>query len=59
MLQNLQYTAVWINGGYLEWNSKESQLKRFGRQNVILKKLENVESANRSWFEEVWKFTNI
>jgi hypothetical protein len=33
--------------------SKKKQLKRFGGHDVILKKLENVESANRSWFEEV------
>jgi hypothetical protein len=47
------YTADWIDGYYYEWDSKEKQLKRFGEENVILKKLENVESANRSWFEEV------
>ncbi|GES78396.1 kinase-like domain-containing protein [Rhizophagus clarus] len=42
----------WINGSYDEWDSKEKQLKRFGDQVVVLKKLENVENANRSWFEE-------
>src|SRR5438034_83510 len=47
------YTAVWIDGGYDEWDIKEQELKRFGKQNVILKKLENVENANQSWFEEV------
>ena len=47
------YTATWIHGSYLEWNSKEKQLKRFGMLDVILKKLGNVESANRSWFDEV------
>src|ERR1043165_9856653 len=26
------YTADWIDGCYYEWNSKEKQLKRFGRQ---------------------------
>ncbi|GBC39442.2 kinase-like domain-containing protein [Rhizophagus irregularis DAOM 181602=DAOM 197198] len=47
------YTAVWIDGPYYEWDSKEKQLKRDGRWvNVVLKKLENVESANKSWFEE-------
>src|SRR6266496_3888284 len=40
------YTAVWIDGGYEEWDSKEQQLIRFGAQDVILKGLENVESAN-------------
>ncbi|POG74125.1 kinase-like domain-containing protein [Rhizophagus irregularis DAOM 181602=DAOM 197198] len=47
------YTADWIDGGYEEWDSKEQKLIRFGRQNVILKGLENVESANQRWFEEV------
>ena len=47
------YTADWINGCYEKWDSKNQQLKRFGEQAVVLKKLENVESANRSWFEEV------
>ena len=47
------YTADWIDGAFIEWDSKEQQLKRFGEQEVILKRLENVESANQSWFEEV------
>ncbi|GBC12447.2 kinase-like domain-containing protein [Rhizophagus irregularis DAOM 181602=DAOM 197198] len=42
----------WVDGKYEEWDSKKQQLKRVGRHNVILKKLENVESANQSWFEE-------
>jgi len=47
------YTADWINGPYEEWDSKEQQLTRIGTAEVILKGLENVESANKSWFEEV------
>ena len=48
------YTAGWIDGRYEEWDSNKQQLIRFGkRQAVILKGLENVESANKSWFEEV------
>ncbi|RGB33877.1 kinase-like domain-containing protein [Rhizophagus diaphanus] len=46
------YTAVWIDGGYEEWNFKKQQLIRFGMQRVILKRLENVENANQRWFEE-------
>src|SRR5581483_9303209 len=42
------YTAVWIDGGYEEWDSKEQQLIKFGRQEVILKRLENVENASRN-----------
>jgi hypothetical protein len=49
------YKAVWIDGGYDEWDSKKQQLKRFGRKNVILKTLGNVESENQRWFEEVCK----
>ncbi|GBB84710.1 hypothetical protein RclHR1_01130006, partial [Rhizophagus clarus] len=46
------YGAYWIDGRYDEWNSKEKQLKRKGGHDVVLKKLENVENANRSWFDE-------
>ncbi|GBC12314.2 kinase-like domain-containing protein [Rhizophagus irregularis DAOM 181602=DAOM 197198] len=44
--------SSWIDGRYEEWDSKEQQLKRYGRQSVVLKKLENVENANKNWFEE-------
>ncbi len=47
------YTASWIGGVYYEWDSKEKQLTRFGKHNVILKELENFKNANRNWFEEV------
>ena len=47
------YTAEWINGRYFEWNSKKQQLIRFGAQLVVLKRLENVENANKRWLEEV------
>ncbi|RGB21447.1 hypothetical protein C1646_732376 [Rhizophagus diaphanus] len=46
------YTADWINGDYNEWDFEKKQLKRFGYGEIILKKLENVRSANQSWFEE-------
>jgi hypothetical protein len=50
------YTADWIEGSYEKWDPKEQQLKRIGKQEVILKRLENVGSANQSWFEEVCIF---
>ncbi|PKY24792.1 kinase-like protein [Rhizophagus irregularis] len=53
------YTAIWINGRFIEWNSERQQLKRLGRQIVILKRLENVEYANQSWFEEAKSHLNI
>src|SRR4051812_38019387 len=40
------YTADWIDGSYVEWDSEEQQLTRFGIHDVILKGLGNVESAN-------------
>ena len=48
------YTAICIDGCYEEWDSEEQQLIRCGTNKVILKGLENVESANQSWFEEVY-----
>ncbi|EXX59513.1 Cmk2p [Rhizophagus irregularis DAOM 197198w] len=53
------YTAEWIHGRYDEWDSKEQQLKRFGEQDVVLKRLENFESANKRWFEEATSHLNI
>jgi len=47
------YTAKWTGGKYDSWDPKEKQLVRTGTGTVALKKLENVESANRSWLEEV------
>ena len=47
------YTADWIDGQYNKWDNQEQQLERTGMEKIILKKLENVESANRSWFDEV------
>ncbi|GBC07522.1 hypothetical protein RclHR1_07500007 [Rhizophagus clarus] len=46
------YTADWIEGEYEGWDSETQQLKRLGNHKVVLKSLENVKSANRSWFEE-------
>ena len=63
-LQNIKYltkggcseifTADWIGGQYYKWDNKAQQLKRLGTHEVILKRLVNVESANRSWLEEVY-----
>ena len=53
------YMAIWIDGFYIEWDNKEKQLNRSGSCTVVLKKLANVESANRSWLEEVYKLKCI
>jgi hypothetical protein len=47
------YTAEWVSGNYGEWDSNEHKLIRLGIINVVLKELENVESASQSWLEEV------
>uniref|UniRef100_U9SNA1 Protein kinase domain-containing protein n=1 Tax=Rhizophagus irregularis (strain DAOM 181602 / DAOM 197198 / MUCL 43194) TaxID=747089 RepID=U9SNA1_RHIID len=46
------YKADWIGGRYHEWDSKEQQLKRCGSMEIILKKLVNIERADRIWFDE-------
>src|SRR5437763_8575933 len=49
------YTAKWTGGYYIEWDSKKQQLIRLCEleesviQNVVLKRLENVENANKHW----------
>ncbi|POG61959.1 kinase-like domain-containing protein [Rhizophagus irregularis DAOM 181602=DAOM 197198] len=57
------YTAEWTDGNFIEWDSTQQQLKRIGGpglvQNVVLKRLENVESANKRWFEEANSHLNI
>jgi len=53
------YTADWIGGWYHRWDSNKQQLERLGTEKVILKRLTNIESANRSWFEEVCQFKII
>ncbi|CAB4420681.1 unnamed protein product [Rhizophagus irregularis] len=53
------YSAIWVNGHFIEWDSKEQQLKRIGDCYVVLKTLENVENASQSWFEEAKSHLNI
>ncbi|CAB4420750.1 unnamed protein product [Rhizophagus irregularis] len=53
------YTAIWINGNFIEWDSEGQQLKRFGCHYVVLKRLENVENATQSWIEEAKSHLNI
>jgi hypothetical protein len=61
-LQNIKYYLT--KGGFSEiyrerwdiWRMRpdsEQQLVRVGTHEVILKGLENVESVNQKWFEEV------
>ncbi|RIA86746.1 hypothetical protein C1645_828812 [Glomus cerebriforme] len=46
------YIAEWIDEHYIEWDSNEQQLKRFGTYDVILKILKNVGSANQKIHQE-------
>ncbi|RHZ82774.1 hypothetical protein Glove_103g273 [Diversispora epigaea] len=47
------YTAIWKDGRYCQWNSENKILKRYGRYGVILKRLNNSNSNNVHWFQEV------
>ncbi|RHZ48686.1 hypothetical protein Glove_543g73 [Diversispora epigaea] len=47
------YTAIWKGGHYKKWNSKKQKLERFGRQKIVLKRLNNSNSNNVHWFQEV------
>src|ERR1043165_8038861 len=51
------YSAIWTDGCYREWDSNEKKLKRGGPCKVALKRLENVENANRNWLDEVFKIS--
>ncbi|GBC21746.2 kinase-like domain-containing protein [Rhizophagus irregularis DAOM 181602=DAOM 197198] len=54
------YKALWVDGYYDEWDFKENQLKRIGgKPDVVLKKLENVEKANKNWIDEAKSYLNI
>ncbi|RHZ82886.1 hypothetical protein Glove_103g149 [Diversispora epigaea] len=47
------YTATWKVGSYNKRNSENQILKRLGREKVILKRLNNSNSSNVHWFQEV------
>ncbi|RHZ89742.1 hypothetical protein Glove_11g68 [Diversispora epigaea] len=47
------YTAIWKGGCYNKWNSDKQILERFGTQKVILKRLNNSNSNNVHWFQEI------
>ncbi|GBC45407.2 kinase-like domain-containing protein [Rhizophagus irregularis DAOM 181602=DAOM 197198] len=50
--EGIKRISEWVNGSYDEWDFKEQRLKRYGEHLVVLKRLENIENANQSWFEE-------
>ncbi|RHZ80414.1 hypothetical protein Glove_136g70 [Diversispora epigaea] len=47
------YTATWKDGHYKKWNSERQTLERFGRQKIVLKRLNNSNNNNAHWFQEV------
>ena len=47
------YTAIRKDGCYNKWNSDKQILERLGRQKIILKRLNNSNSNNVHWFQEV------
>ncbi|RHZ88505.1 hypothetical protein Glove_22g76 [Diversispora epigaea] len=47
------YTAIWKDGQNIKWNSDKQILERLGRQKIILKRLNNSNSNNVHWFQEI------
>ncbi|RHZ82924.1 hypothetical protein Glove_103g27 [Diversispora epigaea] len=47
------YTAMWKDGSYDKLNSEKQILERFGREKIILKRLNDSNSNNVHWFQEV------
>ncbi|RHZ57523.1 hypothetical protein Glove_386g40 [Diversispora epigaea] len=47
------YTAIWKDGCNKKWNSERQILERFGRHLIVLKRLNNSNSKNVDWFQEV------
>ncbi|RHZ89765.1 hypothetical protein Glove_11g29 [Diversispora epigaea] len=47
------YTANWKDGYYFKWNSEKQILERLGGHKVILKSLNDSNSNNVKWFQEV------
>ena len=47
------YTAFWKDGRYYEWNSERQILERFGGEIIVLKRLNNSNSNNVHWLQEV------
>ncbi|RHZ77289.1 hypothetical protein Glove_183g65 [Diversispora epigaea] len=47
------YTAIWKDGCYYKWDPERKLLERFGRQNIVLKKMKDSNSNNVHWFQEV------
>ncbi|RHZ80445.1 hypothetical protein Glove_136g102 [Diversispora epigaea] len=47
------YTAIWKDGYYAKWDPERTILERFGRQKIVLKRLNNSNNNNVHWFQEV------
>ncbi|RHZ73755.1 hypothetical protein Glove_229g55 [Diversispora epigaea] len=47
------YTAIWKDGNYVKWDSERKILERSRRQKIVLKRLNNSNSNNVHWFQEV------
>ncbi|RHZ64785.1 hypothetical protein Glove_320g191 [Diversispora epigaea] len=49
----ISYTAIWKDGSYDKWNSERQILERSGRQMMVLKRLNDSNSNNEHWLQEV------
>ncbi|RHZ51615.1 hypothetical protein Glove_476g4 [Diversispora epigaea] len=51
--EEVEYLAEGGYGRYYKWNSERQILERFGRQKIVLKRLNNSSNNNVNWFHEV------
>ncbi|CAG8621773.1 13746_t:CDS:2 [Acaulospora morrowiae] len=50
------YSATWSKGPFDKFNPETHAVDRFGRTNVILKKLENSDKMDGEWFKVITEF---
>ncbi|CAG8798102.1 9211_t:CDS:2, partial [Gigaspora margarita] len=53
------YSAIWKDGRFDAWDKKNRQLKRTGKQHVILKRLNNSNESSEKWIIEVKSHLNF
>ncbi|CAG8557877.1 10711_t:CDS:2, partial [Dentiscutata heterogama] len=53
------FTAIWNSGRIVKWDAEKQQFKRGGRNEVILKRLENSTNPNERWLQEAKVHLNL
>ncbi|RIB24033.1 kinase-like domain-containing protein [Gigaspora rosea] len=46
------YTAIWNEGCYDKWDPENKRYIRYGKQNVVLKRLNSSKNPNKQWLSE-------